>query len=385
MARKFLYVIAALVLLFVLGGILLAVFRDDVMYIAMTPGEPFTADQQPPEPDYAQASAWAARPGTEDAADQVPDAPGVSNRQADAAVDVFYVAPTTYYNNKAWNAPIDDPESRKRVDDFVLKYQASAFNGTARVYAPLYRQATLAAFFADNREDGEKALALAYGDVIRAFDHYMAHDNQGRPFLLAAHSQGSRHLIRLLEERIDGTALAHRMVAAYAVGYPLPMDMFKRSFKTLEPCREPAQTRCVLTWNSFDAQDGDVSVLRDILGFSYDGVYEANKGKKLLCVNPLNWTLGGEAPAASNLGALSLSEGPMGTPDAELTGARCDDGALLVALRKEDGYSGFVMPGGNYHVYDYNLFYMNIRENAARRVERFLKEQAQDGTPLAGI
>ncbi|MBI1182352.1 MAG: DUF3089 domain-containing protein [Alphaproteobacteria bacterium] len=383
MARKFLYVIAGLVLLFVVGVMLIALFQEPLTRWALTPGTAFDAAAAPPAPDYADPAAWAALPDRKDAADQVPDTPGVRDAQADAAVDVFFIAPTTFYSRAAWNAAIGDKDARQRIDDFVLKYQASAFNGAARIYAPLYRQATLAAFFPGNRADGDRALDLAYGDVERAFDWYMAHDNHGRPFILAAHSQGSRHLVDLLRRRIDGTALADRMVAAYAVGDPLPMDVFGRVFHELKPCATPTQTRCVITWNSFSAEHSDPSVLFDERRFRYGDGEETNAGKRLLCVNPLRWDLSeAPAPASANLGALPVENGPIGKPDKGLTGARCQDGVLYVSPQKQDGYSGLVMPGGRYHVYDYNLFYMNIRRNVEQRVAAYLAAQGgpQPGT-----
>jgi hypothetical protein len=372
-ARIFLYIVAGLVVLAVVAITLLAAFKDELSYWAMTPAEPFAALPAPSEPDYADPASWAALPTTRDAADQVPKTPAAADNQATAKVDVFFIAPTTYYNRTGWNAPINDKDARERLDGFVLKYQASAFNGSARVYAPLYRQATLGAFFPKNREDGDKALDLAYEDVRRAFRHYIRNDNNGRPFILAAHSQGSRHLSYLLRDEVDGTPLAARMVAAYAVGFALPMDLFSRVYKDIQPCTAPTQTGCLASWNSFAVKDADPASLFDNVGFRYDGVYEANSGKTLLCVNPLRWDISGEnAPAALNLGALPTTDDPLGTPDARITGAHCNDGVLYASPPDGKGYSGLVLPGGNYHIYDYNLFYMNIRRNVAQRVEAFL-------------
>lgn len=373
MARIFLYIVAGLVVLAVVAITLLAAFKDELSYWAMTPGEPFAAMTPPAEPNYADPASWAALPTRQDAADQVPKTPAASDNQAAAQVDVFFIAPTTYYNRTGWNAPLDDEDARERLDGFVLKYQASAFNGSAKVYAPLYRQATLGAFFPKNRDDGDKALALAYEDVRRAFRYYMENYNKGRPFILAAHSQGSRHLSYLLRDEIDGTPLESRMVAAYAVGFALPMDLFSRVYKTIKPCTAPTQTGCLASWNSFAVKDADPAGLFDNVGFRYDGVYEANRGKKLLCVNPLRWDISEEiAPAALNLGALPTTDDPLGTPDASITGAHCKDGVLYATPPDGKGYSGLVLPGGNYHIYDYNLFYMNIRQNVAQRVAAFL-------------
>ncbi|MEN3951011.1 DUF3089 domain-containing protein [Iodidimonas sp. SYSU 1G8] len=373
MARIFLLIVGGIVIFIIVALLVIAAFKDELAYLSMTPGDPFDAAAVPPAPDYAQPSAWAARPETRDAADQIPAASRARNNQADAEVDVFFIAPTTYYNRKSWNGAIDDADARERMDEFVLKYQASAFNGAGRIYAPLYRQATLGAFFPKNREDGDKALEVAYEDVRRAFRHYMDTDNKGRPFILAAHSQGSRHLVNLLRDEIDGTPLAQRMIAAYAVGFALPTDLFTRVYKTIQPCAAPTQTGCVVSWNSFSAQDSDPSSLFDNIGFQFDGAYESNTGKTLLCVNPLRWTQTGDvAPANENLGAIPTTDGAMSKPEAGVTGARCRDGVLYISPPQENGFSGLVLPGGNYHIYDYNLFYMNIRRNAEERTRAYL-------------
>ena len=173
------------------------------------------------------------------------------------------------------------------------------------------------------------------------------------------------------------------MVAAYAVGFALPMDLFSRVYKDIGPCTTPDQTGCLASWNSFAVKDADPASLFDNVGFRYGGVYEANRGKKLLCVNPLSWDISEEnAPAALNLGALPTTDDPLGAPDARITGAHCKDGVLYASPPDGKGYSGLVLPGGNYHIYDYNLFYMNIRRNVAQRVEAFLARPRPEAAPV---
>jgi hypothetical protein len=98
-----------------------------------------------------------------------------------------------------WNAPLCDPRCAEAVD-WCLSRHASAFTGSCRVYAPRYRQAAIAAFFMD-KANGRAALDLAYGDVKRAFEHFVAlAATHGRALVLASHSQGGWHLVRLLQE-----------------------------------------------------------------------------------------------------------------------------------------------------------------------------------------
>src|SRR6185369_4468390 len=201
------------------------------------------------------AKAWSAYPGRDDGADNEPvGSPSIDESEAPA--DVFFVAPTTFLSPSEWNGPAQDRSYLMReVDDGILESMASAFNACCRIFAPRYRQATIYAMFTPG-DDSHKAIELAYADVRRAFHYYLAHENRGRPFILAGHSQGSWHLLRLLAEEIDGSALRKRLVAVYAPGYLTPVDVFERELEHIKPCATPNATGCVILWNTFGL-DGD--------------------------------------------------------------------------------------------------------------------------------
>src|SRR5262249_16253736 len=200
-----------------------------------------------PAPDYASASAWAAWPGRPGGANAVPANFPAHDRQAEARGDVFFIHPTTYLYLLPGNAPYDAAgRSKTLIESYVLRFQASAFNGCCRIFAPRYRQASLGTFFRLG-PNSAAALNLAYSDVLRAFDYYLAHENHGRPFIIASHSQGSIHAMRLLQERVAGTPLQGQLVAAYAVGSSLPQDIEKSG---LPVCREARETGCVINWAS---------------------------------------------------------------------------------------------------------------------------------------
>lgn len=86
-------------------------------------------------------------------------------------------------------------------------YQASLFNEVGKIYAPRYRQAHIFAFFSEDTVSAAKALDLAYLDIKNAFEYYLNNYNQGRPIILAGHSQGAAHLIRLMKEYFDNNEL----------------------------------------------------------------------------------------------------------------------------------------------------------------------------------
>ncbi len=337
------------------------------LIFAHPPSTPFAQTPQPP--DYAQRASWGALPNMKDAADVAP--PGEPMADAAAApVDVFFVHPTTFFSNSAWNQDLSDADTNKRTDMGPLRAQASAFNGCCAVYAPRYRQFTFSAVI---RYDANSRAAedLAYSDVKRAFQYYIAHYNRGRPFILAGHSQGSRMLIRLIPELIDGTPLRKQLVAAYVVGNWIPESWFKKQ-KTMAPCQSATDTGCVLTWSTLGA-DADARKQRTDF-VARNGYSPATANEPFVCTNPLSWSLNGEAvPASANLGGWTPGQSDPPRPiDPGVVGARCDNGALIITEPQPRPYRLVVLPGSNYHNYDYQLFWMNVRRNASDRVKAFL-------------
>ncbi|MCB9283519.1 MAG: DUF3089 domain-containing protein [Lewinellaceae bacterium] len=319
------------------------------------PNVPFTEQARPAAPDYSQASSWAALPDMEDQADWTP-APDLVDRQAEAQVDVFFLHPTIYIGKKGetgWNGPIDDPELNERTDNSTIHYQASIFNGSARVFAPRYRQAHLHSYFAhEDSASAFKAFDLAYSDIKRAFDYYMEHYNQGRPIIIASHSQGTTHAKTLLREYFDGKPLQTKLVAAYLVGIPVEGDFFD----TLQPCERPDQVGCYCTWRSFK--------------YGYlPPWYQPHSG--VVATNPLLWnTSSTPAPKELSKGLVVPSyDGYL----PERVGAEVHDGLLWVHKPKFPGSALFWRR--NYHVADYNLFYLDVRENAQARVDAFLRRR----------
>lgn len=322
----------------------------------------------PPAPDYAQAAAWAAWPGRASGADTVP--PGLDDGLPDAQkADTFFIHPTTYLSGDAANARYDEPGATStRIDRGVLRFQASVFNACCRIYAPHYRQAALAAFRRDSDERARADFELAYSDVRRAFDYYLAHENQGRPFILASHSQGSLHAMRLLQERIARQPAQQLLVAAYIVGYPVPDEVTRTGIPV---CRSAQQTGCFVDWNTVRTGIADSSRQHSRLVW-LEGSYQHLGSRKPVCVNPLDWTVDGEAPATANLGSLpAVRAGSDLRPTIpHLTGARCQGASLEVAIpwSKSSGFVDLLTFSGSYHIFDYNLFYTNIRINAQQRV-----------------
>jgi hypothetical protein len=344
------------------------------LLFAHQPAEGFALAKAPPAPDYAQARSWAA----------LPEAPGMSAAAPKgtttidprtAQVDVFFIHPTTFFSNSQWSQPLDNADTNKRTDEGTIRNQASVFNGCCRIYAPRYRQMTFSGFLKAS-PDANAALDLAYSDVKRAFEYYLAHYNHGRPFIIASHSQGSRHARLLVEQMIDGSKLQDRMVAAYIIGTWLDQDWFAH-LKSVKPCQGATDTGCVITWSTL-ADDADGQAMRAAFakrsGVTDDAVATSFAQHKFVCINPLSWSAGdATAPASLDLGGWVYGRGVTPRPpDPGLVSARCDDGGLYVSRPDDIAYRIALLPGGNYHNYDYQLAYMNIRANAIARVNAFL-------------
>jgi hypothetical protein len=191
--------------------------------------------------------------------------------------------------------------------------------------------------------------------------------------MIAGHSQGSFHLLRLLHEKIAGKPIAKRIVAAYLVGWPISIEADLPALG-LPACERPGQPRCLLTWQSY-AEPADQHQIREIFEAGPGFTGAARKGSHMLCVNPLNGLRGGTAPASANHGSLIPDTALKGFSwSANGVGGRCDAGGALLIGTGPDGYGGYVMPGNNYHVFDYALFWANIRADAAARTKAFLAQ-----------
>jgi hypothetical protein len=312
-----------------------------------------------PAPDYSRDDSWAARPDMKDNADRVPSGSDLKDEQANAGVDVFFIHPTTYVKqnrvSRQWNADVQDQKINKWTDKSTILYQASVFNGAGRIYAPRYRQAHIGAYFTKDKELAGKVFSLAYSDVSRSFQFYLDHYNQGRPIIIASHSQGTTHAIRLLKEYFDGKPLMKQLVAAYLIGMPV----HDSAYAALKPCDAPDETGCLISWQTFARNYYPVDYVLPI--------------KNSLCTNPLLWTTDTlYAPNNLNKGGIlkNFNKVIKGLADAQVK-----NGLLHVSKPHFFGnfiFDNFLFRLKNYHAVDYNLFYINIRENAQLRTKKFL-------------
>ena len=219
-----------------------------------------SASAQTAKNDYGDGKSWLCRPGRQDACavDQsatIVAADGTLTREdwkanPNAPIDCFYVYPTVSTDpggNSDMNA---GPE-----ENGVVRSQLARFASQCRVYAPLYRQATLTALRAATTGSPIAVdRALGYNDVLDSWNHYLQHDNNGRGVVLIGHSQGSGLLTQLIRNEIDGKPVSTKFISALLLGTSLAVPKGKDvggAFQHIPLCHSATHTGCVIAYASF--------------------------------------------------------------------------------------------------------------------------------------
>lgn len=365
-ARRFLTIVLVLILLFVAGAFAIYQWGGRVLINQAVPKGHFEAIRAGGGPDYSIDDAWLTRPGLDRPDDPVrwkpAGAPPPATGERTAAL--FYIHPTTYLDTDRWNAPLDAGGETAFRTNLFLQSQASAFTDVAEAWAPRYRQAAFGAFLLKT-DDAKKALDFAYRDVAAAFDEFVKEAGH-RPIILAGHSQGALHLERLLREKVAGKRIASRVVAAYVVGWPVSTvsDLPSLGFPA---CRVAEQAGCILSWMTFGDPPNPEFILRD---WQKTGGFTggARRQEEVLCVNPISGVQDGSAAPEDNPGTLVPSADMRSAAlQTGAVGAHCSKG-LLILDGVPPAIGSFVLPGNNYHAYDYALFWGAIRRDAERRL-----------------
>lgn len=344
-------------------GVATGVFWGDLRRTALDPKVPFQTYEPPPAPDYAQRTAWALMPTN-------PAGPTA----AEPPVDVFFLGPTTYDGGKHWNAPIDEGRADRLFREVMAPNYAGPFVRVGRIFAPRYRQASLYTQLT-LREDAREARKFAYGDVAAAFREYLAHDNQGRPFVVVGVEQGGTLAARLIAQEIaPDPGLRDRLVAAYLIETVVP-----QAVAPLPPCQRRAQAGCLAAWASVGAGEHDRArtLLDRALYWTPAGDLENIGRAPALCFNPiLGATTGAAAPARLHEGAANATGLEWGARPAFLArqvSARCEGGVLYVSKPKSASLRRTGSWEDRHKVPGYNLFYADLEADAQARVEAWRK------------
>jgi hypothetical protein len=309
------------------------------------------------QPDYTILQNWAAHPLKKDMADSVPKSLKKDYTLVES-VDIFFIHPTTYtQSNKEYgqNAPIDNPILNNKTNAGTILFQASIFNAAGRVFAPYYRQAHISSYFPVSQTDtieAKEAFELAYNDIKKAFENFLQVWNEGRPIIIASHSQGTTHAKRLMKEFFDGKPLQQKLVAAYLVGMPVEPNWFSN----INSCVKPNQTGCYCSWRTYRKD--------------YKPDYVEREKYVATVTNPLSWDI--DKPTVSrseNRGSILRN---FNKTVEWVVGAEVSGGVLWT--ERPRFFGSILYTTKNYHIADFNFYYLSVRENASLRVASFLRK-----------
>ncbi|PIQ28526.1 hypothetical protein COW36_12885 [bacterium (Candidatus Blackallbacteria) CG17_big_fil_post_rev_8_21_14_2_50_48_46] len=376
------------------GFAILAMLSSCGLGFFLAPTVDFSDSPRVSAPDYHTPSAWAAHPLAPANTRLIP--PGLQ-RASTPQADVFFVHPTAWMSRIQWNADFNPGPAREIVDQISMGSQASVFNGCCRIFAPRYRQATLGAFYAP-QAPAQAAFELAYQDIARAFEGFLK-DNPKRPFILAGHSQGSLHLMRLIQEKIAATPLQKRFVVGYLPGMGLPRDWYQEPTirkAGILPCDSPEQTGCVAAWDTY-REGAEVKGQEPVYYWHNASLRHLPLNQARQCTHPITWQAHTQpSPLSAHAGAVEMintgsafafqdiifSQKPLGiqitalkAPRKALLSARCEGSALRVPDLGVLNYPAMETQPGNYHLLDYELFWQNIRDNAQLRIQAWQSQQ----------
>jgi Protein of unknown function (DUF3089) len=303
--------------------------------------------------DYSRLENWAAHPEKKDPSDTIPKS---LTENTEKEVNVFFIHPTTYTGKMKTgreNATIIDQKINDKTDASAIRFQASVFNENSNVYAPRYRQAHISMYKEKDSLYLKSKFGLAYTDVKNAFQVFLKHQN-GRPFIIASHSQGTTHAKLLIKEMIEGTPLQEKLIVAYLIGMPVE----KNYFDEIKPCTDSIQTNCFVSWRTFRKD--------------YNDSWASRIDTSIVVVNPITWKSNSEIiPEEKHMGAIlyNMNKIYKGTHQTQVEGS-----GLWISKPKFPG--SFLYRTKNYHVGDINLFYLDIRNNIKQRIRTY--QQIQD-------
>lgn len=332
------------------------------------PASTAAADEDTAEPVSSSSAAFEAEAGAPDYSKeecwfQIPE--------ITKEVDTFYICATEYTQSSQEKgapdyAPLDNEEMLS-VAPIEYATQASAFEDSTNVFVPYSRQAGLKLEAEVAKRDGNIDAAISgipYEDITAALDYYFENYNEGRPFIIAGHSQGSAMAKYVLKNYFkEHSDYYERMVAGYLIGYSVTKEDLEE-YPYLKFAEGETDTGVLISWNT----EGKKNVEQK--AFNVPVLPNA------ISINPINWKRDETyAPASENLGSymlnmdtLELSFKDVGA-DAQVnlergvvvTNATCEPSALTDLFGPQ-----------SYHGDDYSLFYNNIKDNVAKRVAAYL-------------
>ena len=303
-------------------------------------------------PDYSQEDCWLQLP------------------EITKDVDTFYVYSTAYIESSfdegsSDYATLDNPEMvMGAMGEYVTN--SSVYEDSTNVFVPYYRQAGMryAGEIAEKTGDIDAAISgIPYDDISGALDYYFENYNNGRPFIIAGHSQGSAMVKYVLKNYFkEHPEYYKRMIAAYLIGFSVTKDDLETN-PHLKFATGESDTGVIISWNT----EGKKNVEEN----AHNVVVLPNA----ISINPLNWKLDETyADASENMGSFMPNEE---TGEYEITDIGADaqiilERGVIVTNAKSDNYAmpEFFGPQ-SFHEDDYTFYYNNLRDNVAKRIAAY--------------
>ena len=313
----------------------------------------FKLSEAPVTPDYNNLENWAAHPKKNDSIIDI----FYTTEKKNLRADVFYIYPTllTDKKNDSWNSDVTDSKQNNTVRNIAIKYQASAWANAGKIYSPLYRQVHYRSFYEPFTSNGGRdAGKIAYDDIRRAFIFYLENLNNGRPIIIAGHSQGAYHCKTLLKEFFDGKDLQNQLIAAYIPGTRVDIN----EFKTIHALKKPDDIKGYLSWNTF-------RINKKPKKNKHPAYFSWKKNNYVS--NPIRWDESKYTSIKEHKGLFYYDEKIY--PNS--VSISIYDGLLWSSVPKGVKSNFILKLTNNYHFGDINLFWKDISINARNRVNSF--------------
>jgi len=360
-------------------------FMIAVISSLLKPDSIFDPKNMVNKPDYSKNEYWASLPNRTDEADLVPATITKSKNNGNSPVDVFYIHGTGYLNGANWTSPMNQNTATEDNAKFSLANEASIFNNCCNIFAPRYREASIFVYIALTTEQRDKVLKFVYQDISDAFDYFINNYNNGRPFIIVSHSQGTHHALRLIKKIDASPKLSKRLIVSYVIGSTMiaVSETYVNSLQNFTSCKNGKDIHCLVHWDTY-GEGGTEKYFKSPI--------------PSICINPLSWEANEtRISSKKHLGAAPISGTytiklygddstngvvfkNMPAPIPKYSWAQCRNGILYVADQTGTEYAklGEELPDKTYHGIDFPLFHMNIRQNVSDRIDTYFQNGVEN-------
>lgn len=293
------------------------------------------SNQQPTTIDYSSEDLWYNLPTS-----------------SENPVDIFYILPTCIWDWQDSNgniyhyADINNSEQREAMQSSFELAKTIFADSTCNFFAPYYRQISLNSWI-----DGDSVVSarfpLAMQDIQTAFDYFIAHKNNNRPFIIAGYSQGAKGVVELLKTMPEN--VYSRMIAAYVIGYRITSDELN-SYSKIKPAQDSITIGVTICYNSVEKIESICPVL----------------SPTDVCINPINWRIDQTSALLNDSITVKID---------------ISNKVLLVEGFNSKDYFYPILSDlfveGNYHLQELNFYKIHLNTNVKQRIRNYYKQSIQ--------